>query len=127
MNGGLAPLSDVYKTQVYELGREANLRMDRIPERIFSKAPSAELRSNQTDQDQLPSYEELDKMLKRIIEDFQSPEQLIQEGFDPDKVQQIYRLVRMSEFKRFQMPLGLKVSSKAFGLGRRVPLVHSYY
>lgn len=127
MNGGLAPLSDVYKTQVYELGREANRRKARIPERMFTKPASAELRANQTDQDHLPPYEELDPLLKKMIEDFRSPHELIEEGHDKERVEAIFKLLRQSEFKRYQMPLGLKVSSKAFGLGRRVPLVHSYY
>jgi len=127
MCGGLAPLSDVYKEQVYALGREANRRLQRIPERVFTKAPTAELRAHQTDQDTLPPYARLDAILKKILEDFQSFEQLVEAGFDPVEVKKIFHWIRTSEHKRFQMPLGLKVSSKAFGIGRRIPIVHEFF
>jgi len=127
MCGGLAPLADVYKTQVYQLGREANRRWQRIPERVFTKAPTAELRENQTDQDLLPPYEELDKILKHIIEDFWSREQLLEKGFSEKTIDPVYQWLGRNEYKRYQMPLGLKVSSKAFGIGRRMPLVHHFF
>ncbi|MBN8554681.1 MAG: NAD+ synthase [Deltaproteobacteria bacterium] len=126
MCGGLAPISDLYKTQVYELGREANRRAKRIPERVFEKAPTAELRENQFDQDTLPPYERLDKILKALLEDFSSPEDLANQGFDLAEVQKISQWLNQTEYKRFQMPLGLKVSSKAFGIGRRLPLVSRF-
>lgn len=126
MNGGLAPLSDVYKTQVYALGRFANQIKKRIPERVFDKAPSAELRENQTDQDTLPDYETLDEILKLSIEKFMSKQDLVSMGFSEETVEQVLRLVRQNEYKRFQMPLGLKVSEKAFGSGRRIPLVQRF-
>ncbi|TVQ78115.1 MAG: NAD+ synthase [Bradymonadales bacterium] len=126
MNGALCPLSDVYKTQVYDLGREANRRQERIAERVFTRAPSAELQFDQTDQDDLPPYETLDRILKSLVEGFRSEADLVADGFEPDQVRQVLELVRKSEFKRYQMPMGLKVSSKAFGLGRRFPLVHSF-
>lgn len=127
MCGGLAPLADVYKTEVYALGREANRRWQRIPERVFEKAPTAELRPNQTDQDKLPPYERLDKILKAMIEDFKTGAELVSLGFDRHEIQQIQNWVGQSEYKRFQMPLGLKVSSKAFGIGRRMPLVQRFF
>jgi NAD+ synthetase len=127
MCGGLAPLSDVYKTQVYALAREANRRWQRIPESVFTKAPTAELRPNQTDQDMLPPYERLDQILKGFIEDFLSPTDLVQRGLPEAEVNQVARWLGSSEYKRYQMPLGLKVSSKAFGIGRRMPLVQRFF
>lgn len=126
MNGGLAPLSDVYKTQVYALGRFANQIKQRIPDRVFEKAPSAELRENQKDQDTLPDYETLDEILRLSIEKFMSKQDLVSMGFSEETVEQVLRLVRQNEYKRFQMPLGLKVSEKAFGSGRRIPLVQRF-
>ncbi len=128
MCGGLAPLADVYKTQVYELGREANRRSPRIPERVFTKAPSAELRPNQTDQDKLPPYDRLDKILKAVIENFHSkPELLRMEMGSEEEIDRIFRWIEKSEYKRSQMPLAFKVSSKAFGVGRRIPIVHRLF
>ena len=127
MNGGLAPLADVYKTQVYALAREANRRQQRIPERVFTKAPTAELRLNQTDQDTLPPYEVLDSILEKILENFETKEQILSSGVSEDTLTKIYRWISQSEFKRYQMPLGLKVSSKAFGIGRRIPIVHRFF
>jgi NAD+ synthetase len=127
MNGGLAPLADVYKGQVYALGREANKRWNRIPESCFVKAPSAELRPNQKDQDTLPDYDRLDRMLEMIIEGFETRENILKAGFSAQEVDQVFKWVGQSEFKRFQMPVGLKVSSKAFGIGRRFPIVHRFF
>jgi NAD+ synthase (glutamine-hydrolysing) len=127
MNGGLAPIADVYKTQVYELAREANRRSDRIPERVFTKAPSAELRLNQTDQDTLPPYDRLDSMLELILEQFKTGDDLVARGFEESEVNQVLRWIERNEYKRYQMPLGLKVSKKAFGIGRRLPLVHRFF
>lgn len=127
MNGGLAPLSDVYKTQVYELSREANRRAQRIPERVFTKHPSAELRPDQRDQDTLPEYKRLDEILKLILEKFETKETIVKKGYETSEVEKIFKWISMNEFKRFQMPLGLKISSKAFGVGRRIPLVHRFF
>ena len=127
MCGGLAPLADVYKMQVYGLGREANRRQERIPERVFSKPPTAELRENQKDQDTLPPYERLDEILKDVIENFLTREALIKKGHPQEEVEKTLKLLAANEYKRYQMPLGLKVSSKAFGIGRRVPLVHRFF
>jgi NAD+ synthetase len=127
MNGGLAPLADLYKTEVYELGRYLNRLWSRIPESCFTKAPSAELRPGQRDQDSLPEYEVLDRILFSVIEEFKSREDLIKEGCDAQIVDHVLQLLSRSEFKRYQMPLGLKVSSKAFGFGRRMPLVQRWW
>ncbi len=127
MCGGLAPLSDIYKTQVYDLAREANRRSQRIPESAFTKAPSAELRANQKDQDTLPPYERLDEILKLIIEKCQSKDELLAQGYPSEEITKILGWISRSEYKRNQMPLGLKISSKAFGIGRRVPLVQKFY
>lgn len=127
MNGGLAPLADVYKHQVYALGREANKRWNRIPESCFVKAPSAELRPNQKDQDTLPDYDRLDRMLEMLIEGFETRENILKAGFSASEVDKVLKWVAQSEFKRFQMPIGLKVSSKAFGIGRRFPIVHRFF
>jgi len=127
MCGGLAPLSDVYKTQVYELSKEANRRWNRIPERVFTRAPSAELKENQADQDTLPPYERLDAILKAVIENFETADDLKKKGFDSAEIAKVLFWLSRSEYKRFQMPIGLKISSKAFGIGRRVPVVHRFY
>lgn len=127
MNGGLAVLSDVYKGQVYQLGKEANRRQHRIPDRMFTKAPSAELRANQKDEDSLPPYERLDAMLEDIIENRCTRKELVAKGFDEAEVREVFKLVSRNEYKRYQMPLGLKVSPKAFGVGRRIPLVHTFF
>lgn len=127
MCGALAPLADVYKTQVFELAREANRRGHQIPEAVFTKAPTAELRPNQTDQDILPPYVRLDQILKMILEDGRSDIEISKHGFQLEEVQQIFDWVGRNEYKRYQMPLGLKVSSKAFGIGRRIPVVNHYF
>lgn len=126
MNGGLNPLSDVYKTQVYDLAREANRRKSRIPERMFTKAPSAELRENQKDEDTLLPYDLLDRILKLCIEEYCGPAELEAKGFRKDDIDFVLKAVQRNEYKRYQMPLGLKISQKAFGMGRRVPLVHRF-
>lgn len=127
MCGGLAPLSDVYKTQVYELGREANGRKRRIPDRVFSKPPTAELKEDQTDQDFLPPYDRLDEILEDVIENFKTKRELLEKGHPEKEVDLTLKLLARNEYKRYQMPLGLKVSAKAFGVGRRMPLVHKFF
>lgn len=128
MAGGLAVISDLPKTFVYEVCREANRRAGRelIPESILTKAPSAELRPDQTDQDSLPPYEVLDAILARMVEQGQSQADIVGAGFDSAVVSQVARLVRGSEYKRKQMPPGLIVTSKAFGPGRRYPIAQGY-
>jgi NAD+ synthase (glutamine-hydrolysing) len=125
--GGLAVISDVPKMMVYELARLVNRRRPVIPDRVFEKPPSAELRPNQTDQDSLPPYDVLDRILKAYIEDLKSPEEIAAHYELPlDLVRSIAVRVDRSEFKRQQAPPGLKVTSKAFGFGRRFPIAQKY-
>ena len=127
MAGGLAVISDVPKTMVYELASFANRSAHRIPQPIFTKAPSAELRPNQTDQDSLPPYEVLDRILKAYVEELQSPEEIAQHyDFPLELVQSVARQVDRNEYKRKQAPPGLKVTSKAFSVGRRFPLAQKF-
>jgi NAD+ synthetase len=122
MNGGLAVISDVPKTLVYDLARYINSQGPVIPERILEKAPSAELKPDQTDQDDLPPYDVLDAILKSSIEDLKSFEDIVHMGFDPALVRDILSRIDRNEYKRNQAAPGLKVTSKAFGYGRRYPL-----
>lgn len=134
MNGGLAVLSDVTKVQVYKLARwlndnhaEAGFEKPPIPVNSIEKPPSAELRPNQRDQDSLPEYEVLDEIVERYVERRQHPRRIIDEtGIDWETVARIVRLIDHNEYKRKQMPIGLKVSSVAFGRGRRRPLAQRY-
>ena len=126
MTGGLAVISDVPKTTVYDLARFMNREKEYIPPRIITKAPSAELKPNQTDQDDLPPYELLDAILKAYIEDFKGADELVQMGFDKDMVEDIIFKVDRNEYKRYQAAPGLKVTSKAFGYGRNYPIVQGY-
>lgn len=126
MNGGLSVLGDVYKTQVFELARYINRKKEIIPENIITKPPSAELRHDQKDTDSLPDYESLDEILYQYIELRQGPNEIIQMGFDEALVSRILKLVNTSEYKRYQTPPILRVSSKAFGMGRRMPIVAKY-
>jgi NAD+ synthase (glutamine-hydrolysing) len=126
MCGGLAVLGDVYKTQVYELARYINRDKEIIPDNIITKAPSAELRPGQKDSDSLPDYDTLDKVLYQYIEKRQGPKELVAMGFDRALVDRILRMVNMNEWKRFQAPPILRVSPKAFGVGRRMPIEGKY-
>ncbi|MCS6782957.1 MAG: NAD+ synthase [Gloeomargarita sp. SKYBB_i_bin120] len=129
MCGALAPIGDLYKTQVYALARWYNEQMRAqgktalIPEPIFTKAPSAELKPGQTDQDTLPPYPVLDDILQRWLEQRQTPEQITAAGHDPALVAQVMQMVQQAEFKRFQAAPVLKVSERAFDRGWRVPIV----
>ncbi|MCG3167603.1 MAG: Glutamine-dependent NAD(+) synthetase [Bacteroidia bacterium] len=126
MNGGLSILGDVYKTQVYELAHHINKFDNCIPENIITKAPSAELRENQKDSDSLPDYSVLDEILFDYIEKRLGPKELIAKGYDEKLVMRILKLVNTSEYKRHQLPPVLRVSPKAFGVGRRMPIVGKY-
>jgi NAD+ synthase (glutamine-hydrolysing) len=127
MAGGLSVISDVPKTMVYDLARHANRGRRRIPEEILQRVPTAELRANQTDQDTLPPYEDLDRILKGYVEDLQTPEQIAQECLLPvELVRAVALQVDRSEYKRKQGPPGLKVTSKAFSVGRRFPLAQKF-
>lgn len=124
MSGGLAVISDVPKTMVYRIARWLNLNSKRnvIPESILTKAPSAELRPCQADQDTLPPYDVLDAILQKHIEQHQSGEEIIAQGFDADTVNRVLRMVKAAEFKRKQAAPGLKVTDRAFGSGWRMPI-----
>lgn len=126
MTGGLAVISDIPKTMVYDLARFINRDKVLIPPRIISKEPSAELKPDQTDQDDLPPYEMLDAILKGYIEDFKGADELVQTGFDKMIVEDVIYRVDRNEYKRHQAAPGLKVTSKAFGYGRRFPMVQRY-
>jgi len=127
MAGGLAVISDIPKTMVYELARLANQIRHRIPRESFTKPPSAELRPNQTDQDTLPPYDVLDRILKGYVEDLQSPEEIaLHYELSLDLVRAVVRRVDQNEYKRKQAPPGLKVTSKAFSVGRRFPLAQKF-
>ena len=123
MNGGLAVIGDLPKMMVYRVAHWRNRREPAIPESILSKPPSAELRPGQTDQDSLPPYELLDQILELHIEQSQSAEDIIAQGFDEPTVRRVLRLVRAAEFKRRQAAPVLKVTSRAFGIGWRMPIV----
>ncbi len=128
MAGGLAPIGDLYKTDVYALARHLNARAGRalIPEPVLSKPPSAELRPDQKDTDTLPPYEVLDDVLRRYIERGESAQQIAAAGHGPELVRRVLQLVDRAEHKRRQAPPILRVSPKAFGSGRRVPLVQRW-
>ncbi len=126
MCGGLAVISDIFKTRVYEISRAINKNKEIIPESSITKAPSAELRHSQTDQDSLPPYPVLDAILKAYIEQDKGYEEIVRSGYDRETVLKTIQLVDRSEYKRKQAALGLKVSVKAFGEGRRIPVVQNY-
>lgn len=127
MAGGLAVISDVPKTMVYDLAKFVNRDAVRIPPEIIGKVPTAELRPNQTDQDTLLPYEDLDRIVKAYVEDLQSPERIAEDCLLPlDVVRAVVVQVDKSEFKRKQSPPGLKVTSKAFSVGRRFPLAQKF-
>lgn len=123
MNGALSVLGDIYKTDVYKIAHFINRNGEIIPTNTIVKPPSAELRPDQKDSDSLPEYGVLDGILFRYIEEQKNPETIISEGFDSNTVLKAIRLVNINEYKRFQAPPILRVSSKAFGFGRRMPLV----
>jgi NAD+ synthase (glutamine-hydrolysing) len=126
MCGGLAVVSDVPKTMVYALAREINLERPVIPGSTLTKAPSAELRPDQTDQDTLPPYDLLDRILEAHIEQGLDAAGLVAAGFDRAVVEDVVRRVRLSEYKRRQMPPGLIITGKAFGPGRRYPIAQAF-
>lgn len=126
MAGGLSVLGDVYKMQVYALARYINIDKEIIPTHIITKAPSAELRPNQKDSDSLPEYDILDKVLYQYIERRQGPKEIMAMGVEPTLVTRILKLVNTNEYKRNQFCPIIRVSSKAFGVGRRIPIVGKY-
>ncbi len=126
MSGGLAVISDLPKTLVYRLAGHINLNGEIIPRASMEKAPSAELRPNQKDQDSLPPYEILDGILERYIERAMSADEIIADGFPAEIVRDILTKVDRNEYKRRQAPPGLKVTTKAFGIGRRIPMAQRF-
>lgn len=126
MCGGLSVIGDLYKTEVYELCNYINRDREIIPQNILTKPPSAELRPGQKDSDSLPDYDTLDKVLHAYIEQRKGPQEIIDMGFDEALVKRILKMVNANEYKRKQFAPILRVSSKAFGLGRRMPIVGKY-
>ncbi|MCI5146608.1 MAG: NAD(+) synthase, partial [Candidatus Electrothrix sp. AR3] len=126
MSGGLAVLADVPKVMVYELALWMNREQKVIPERIITRPPTAELKPDQADQDDLPPYEVLDPILAAYLEEQLGLEEITALGFERETVRDIIRRIRINEHKRKQAPLGLKVTTKAFGYGRRYPIVHGF-
>jgi NAD+ synthase (glutamine-hydrolysing) len=132
MVGGFAPVKDVFKTRVYDLARWRNDfgkregRGTPIPEATLAKAPSAELRPDQTDQDTLPLYDVLDAVLELYVERDESRERIVAEGYDAEMVGRVCRMVDASEYKRRQGPMGIRVTPKAFGKDRRMPITNRY-
>jgi NAD+ synthase (glutamine-hydrolysing) len=124
--GGLSVIGDVYKMEVYELAKYINIDEEIIPHNSITKPPSAELRPDQKDSDSLPDYEILDQILFQYIEKRQGPQDIIDMGYDAVLVKRILRLVNINEFKRYQTAPVLRVSTKAFGMGRRMPIVGKY-
>jgi len=126
MAGGLAVISDVPKTMIYELARFINRKREIIPVSTIEKAPSAELRPNQKDQDTLPPYDVLDAILRLYVEENLSASEIAAQGFDEATVRWVQRRVDLNEYKRAQAAPGLKVTSRAFGVGRRMPIAQRY-
>ncbi len=126
MCGGLAVISDVPKTMVYRLAKWINREREIIPASSITKPPSAELRPNQTDQDSLPAYEVLDAILDAYVVQGRALTEIVKAGFDEATVKRVIRLIDFNEYKRRQSAPGLKVTSKAFGVGRRIPIAQKY-
>jgi NAD+ synthase (glutamine-hydrolysing) len=128
MAGGFAPLKDVPKTLVYELARWRNKQSDPapIPDRVLEKPPSAELRPNQRDTDSLPPYDVLDPIVEDYVEEDRSPEEMVEAGADPELVRRVVAMIDRAEYKRRQAPPGVKITPKAFGRDRRLPITNAY-
>ncbi len=126
MAGGFAPIKDLYKTQVYALARYRNTKDKVIPERVFKKPPSAELRPNQTDQDTLPPYEVLDRILRMFIEENLSVEEMVERGEEKSTILKVLNMVKRAEYKRKQAPVGPKLSARAFGKDWRMPIINRF-
>ncbi len=128
MAGGFAVIKDVFKTRVYDLCRYRNSLGPRpvIPESVLTKPPSAELRPDQTDQDSLPPYDQLDAILVAYVEEDRALDEIVRQGFPLDLVRKVVNLVDHNEYKRRQAPPGVKVSPRAFGRDRRLPITNRY-
>ena len=128
MAGGFAVIKDVPKTMVYELAHWRN-RRDRqevIPKRTFDRPPTAELKPDQKDEDTLPPYAMLDPILKAYVEEDRAPEEIVEMGFDRQMVARVITMVDRSEYKRRQAPIGIKITHRAFGKDRRMPITNRY-
>jgi NAD+ synthase (glutamine-hydrolysing) len=126
MAGGISVIGDVYKTDVYKLAGYINRNSEIIPNNIIKKLPSAELRPDQFDTDSLPEYKILDNILYQYIELQKPVSNIISSGFDRTLVERVVKMINSNEYKRYQAPPVLRISSKAFGAGRRMPLVARY-
>ncbi len=126
MAGGFAVIKDIRKTLVYALARYRNALSDVIPERILTRAPSAELRPNQTDQDSLPPYDVLDAIIERYMERGESAQEIVVAGFAPADVSKVIRLIRINEYKRRQAPVGIRVTHRGFGRDWRYPITNKF-
>jgi NAD+ synthase (glutamine-hydrolysing) len=128
MAGGFALLKDVFKTEVFRVARHLNERAGKelIPASIIDRPPSAELRDNQLDEDSLPPYSTLDRVLEAYVEEDRSREELSQDGFDPDVVERALALIDRAEYKRRQAPPGVRLTPKAFGRDRRTPITNRW-
>jgi NH3-dependent NAD+ synthetase len=126
MAGGYAVIKDIVKTLVYRLSNWRNSKGRVIPQRVIDSAPSAELKPDQTDQDTLPPYEVLDVVVEKYMERDMTPEAIASLGYDIEAVRQVVRLIRVNEYKRRQAPPGVKVSARAFGRDRRLPITNRY-
>jgi NAD+ synthase (glutamine-hydrolysing) len=128
MAGGFAPIKDVPKTLVYQLSRWRNAQDDSppIPERVIDKPPSAELRQDQKDTDSLPPYDVLDPVIEAYVEEDRSPSDIVEAGFDAELVQRVVAMIDRAEYKRRQAPPGVKITPKAFGRDRRMPITNGY-
>jgi NAD+ synthase (glutamine-hydrolysing) len=128
MAGGFAPIKDVPKTLVYELSRWRNEGAEPppIPDRVLDKPPSAELRPGQKDTDSLPPYDQLDPIVEAYVEDDRSPEEIAAAGFNPQLVDRVIELIDRAEYKRRQAAPGIKITPKAFGRDRRMPITNRY-
>jgi NAD+ synthetase len=127
MNGALAPLADVFKTDIYKIARWVNREREVIPQSSIDKPPSAELRPNQKDQDSLPPYETLDAILDLYVVKNLGREQIIEKGFNPAMVHDVLNKINFTEYKRRQAAPGLKISPRAFGMGRRIPIAQRFW
>jgi NAD+ synthase (glutamine-hydrolysing) len=126
MDGALAPIADVLKTDVYKIARWINREREIIPQNSITKPPSAELRPDQTDQDSLPPYEILDAILKLYVVKNLSRAEIVSSGFDAAVVNDVVNKVNFSEYKRRQAAPALKISPRAFGMGRRIPIAQRF-
>src|SRR5262249_30276073 len=127
MAGGLAVISDVPKTMIYRIAKWMNREKEIIPASSITKPPSAEVRPKQSDQDSLPPDEVVDAILDLYVVQWKSASEIVAAGFDEATVRKVVRLIDLSEYKRRQAAPGLKVTTKAFGVGRRVPIAQKYW